>query len=72
MLTPREANHLFFVNKGVANLQELVALKNYLHMVDIDYVEYHEGHYDEITAIATFPLPEEYKEKFRDFPLIRL
>lgn len=72
MLQPREANHLFFVNCAVDDLPGLEAVKDHLHRNDIEYVEYHEGHYNEITALATFPVSEEQRGIFRGYPLIRL
>lgn len=70
-LTPREANHLFFCNLAVPDLAHLNAVKDLLHTKNIEYVEYHEGHYNEITAIATFPITEqEQRNVFKGLPLI--
>lgn len=70
-LTPREANHLFFCNLAVPDLAHLNVVKDLLHAKNIEYVEYHEGHYNEITAIATFPITEqEQRNVFKGLPLI--
>lgn len=66
MLSPREANHLFFVNCGASDLNEIYAIMDICHNADIEYVVYRDSYYDDqITAIATFPIKNEQRLVFR-------
>lgn len=74
MLTPREANHLFFCNLGVPYLSDIYDVMDKLHENNIEYVVYRDSYYDdEITAIATFPITSsEERAVFKGLPLIKL
>ena len=74
MLTPREANHLFFCNLAVPYLDDLYDVMDKLHDANIEYVVYRDSYYnDEITAIATFPITgAEQRAVFKGLPLIKL
>ena len=71
-LTRRETLGLNFVTCGVPDLEALENIESYLVSKELEYVLYRDSHFfNEITAIAVFPLNADDREHFRFGKLLR-
>lgn len=71
-LTRRETLGLNFVTCGVPDLEALENIESYLVSKELEYVLYRDSHfYNEITAIAVFPINAEDREHFRFGKLLK-
>lgn len=71
-LTRRETLGLNFVTCGVPDLEALENIESYLVSKELEYVLYRDSHFfNEITAIATFPVASHQRELFKFAKLLR-
>lgn len=71
-LTRRETLGLNFVTCGVPDLEALENIESYLVSNQLEYVLYRDSHFfNEITAIATFPVASHQRELFKFAKLLR-
>lgn len=71
-LTRRETLGLNFVTCGVPDLQALENIETYLVQNEVPFVLYRDSHFfNEITAIATFPVEANQRALFKFAKLLK-